>query len=78
MVDSLTLAGKPHVQNGSLIIHVQGGPDEAEIPGPRQSVAATSGRVDSVTVEQSGPVRAVIKVGDFPTTTEYKLAQIGP
>lgn len=44
------------------MVHVQNGPDELELEGPRPSVVATTGTIDTVTVEQDGPVRAVIKV----------------
>ncbi|KAF8068032.1 hypothetical protein FPV67DRAFT_1168676 [Lyophyllum atratum] len=62
LIDSLSISGKAQVQSGTLLVHVQGAPDEPELEGPRPTVVATTGRVDSVTVEQKGPVRAVIKV----------------
>ncbi|KAG5652692.1 hypothetical protein H0H81_004077 [Sphagnurus paluster] len=62
LIDSLAISGKAQVQNGSLIVQVQNAPDEPELEGPRPTVVGTAGRVDAVTVEQNGPVRAVIKV----------------
>lgn len=62
LIDSLSLSGSPKAQNGVLVLHLQGAPDEPELEGPRPSVIAMNGNVESVTVEQSGPVRAVIKV----------------
>ncbi|GLB38916.1 hypothetical protein LshimejAT787_0600780 [Lyophyllum shimeji] len=62
LIDNLSLAGKAQVQNGTLVVHVQNAPDEPELEGPRPTVVATTGRVDTVTVEQNGPVRAVVKV----------------
>ncbi|KAG7086782.1 hypothetical protein E1B28_002711 [Marasmius oreades] len=61
LVSSLELQGKSHVQNGVLELLLQDGPDQGEVPGPRPTVSSFQGRVDSVTVEQKGPVRAVIK-----------------
>lgn len=62
LISSLSVSGKVQVQNGTLLVNVQGAPDEPELEGPRPTVVATTGRIDSVTVEQNGPVRAVIKV----------------
>ena len=41
---------------------MQDGPDEEELTGARPSVTDLYGNIESVSVEQSGPVRAVIKV----------------
>lgn len=62
LINSISVSGKVQVQAGTLVVNVQGAPDEFELDGARPSVAATTGRVDAVTVEQNGPVRAVIKV----------------
>lgn len=62
VIDSLSLGGSTKAQGGQLVVHVQNGPDEPELEGSRPSVVATTGTIDSVTVEQDGPVRAVIKV----------------
>ncbi|KAF9256383.1 hypothetical protein L218DRAFT_217472 [Marasmius fiardii PR-910] len=61
LVSSLSLQGKIHAQNGVLELLLQDGPDQGEVPGPRPSVLSFQGKVESVTVEQKGPVRAVIK-----------------
>ncbi|KAJ7648503.1 hypothetical protein B0H17DRAFT_1103120 [Mycena rosella] len=62
LIDSLSLSGSAKAQNGVLVLHLQGGPDEPELAGARPSVSAMNGNIESVTVEQSGPVRAVIKM----------------
>ncbi|KAJ7180335.1 hypothetical protein C8R43DRAFT_1084277 [Mycena crocata] len=62
LIDSLSLSGATKAQNGVLVLHLQGGPDEPELVGPRPSVSAMKGNIESVVVEQSGPVRAVIKM----------------
>ncbi|RDB17472.1 Uncharacterized protein YetA [Hypsizygus marmoreus] len=62
LIDSLSFAGKVQVRSGTLVVLVQNAPDEPELEVPRPTVIGTTGRVDSVTVEQNGPVRAVIKV----------------
>ncbi|EIM83855.1 uncharacterized protein STEHIDRAFT_62271 [Stereum hirsutum FP-91666 SS1] len=62
IIDSLSLDGSTKAQAGQLVVHVQNGPDELELEGLRPSAVATTGTIDTVTVEQDGPVRAVIKV----------------
>ncbi len=62
LIQSLLLDGQIKAQNGSLVVHLQNSPDEPELVGDKPSVYALNGTIDSVTVEQSGPVRAVIKV----------------
>lgn len=62
IIDSLSLDGSTKAQAGQLVVHVQNGADEPELEGPRPSVVATTGTIDTVIVEQDGPVRAVIKV----------------
>jgi hypothetical protein len=62
LIDSLSLSGSAKAQNGTLVLLLQGGPDEPELDGAKPSVSTMKGNIESVTVEQSGPVRAVIKV----------------
>ncbi|PBK94821.1 hypothetical protein ARMGADRAFT_67922 [Armillaria gallica] len=62
LIQSLLLDGQIKAQNGSLVVHLQNSPDEPELVGDKPSVYALNGTIDSVTVEQRGPVRAVIKV----------------
>jgi hypothetical protein len=62
LIDSLSLSGSPKAQNGVLVLHLQGAPDEPELVGDRPSVSEMNGNIEAVTVEQSGPVRAVIKM----------------
>lgn len=62
LISNLSLEGKIHAQNGKLIVHVQSKPDEPELGGPGPNIAITTGYIETVKVEQDGPVRAVIKV----------------
>ncbi|KAF7352604.1 Secreted protein [Mycena venus] len=62
LIDSLSLSGSAKAQNGTLVLLLQGGPDEPELAGTKPSVSTMQGNIESVTVEQSGPVRAVVKV----------------
>ncbi|KAK7061860.1 secreted protein [Favolaschia claudopus] len=62
LIDSLSLSGSAKAQNGSLVLLLQNAPDEPELAGSKPSVVTMNGNVESVTVEQSGPVRAVLKV----------------
>ncbi|KAF5347086.1 hypothetical protein D9758_011646 [Tetrapyrgos nigripes] len=62
LVSSLSLAGSVKAQNGVLVLHLQDAPDEPELTGDKPSVIGMQGRVDTVDVEQSGPVRVVLKV----------------
>lgn len=62
MIDSLSLSGSAKAQNGTLVLLLQGGPDEPEIDGAKPSVSTLNGSIETVTVEQNGPVRAVVKV----------------
>ncbi|KAJ7368556.1 hypothetical protein DFH08DRAFT_28596 [Mycena albidolilacea] len=62
LIDSLSLSGSVKAQNGTLVLLLQGGPDEPEIDGAKPSVSTLNGNIEAVTVEQNGPVRAVVKV----------------
>ncbi|PFH45838.1 hypothetical protein AMATHDRAFT_157669 [Amanita thiersii Skay4041] len=61
IIDSIQLNGSLQAQNGALVLHLQGGPDDPDNPGTPPSVLAMSGSLEQVTIEQRGPVRAVIK-----------------
>jgi len=60
LVDSIEVDGREVARQGRLVCIVQDGPDQgpAEV-APREKFL---GRVEKVTVEQSGPVRAVVKI----------------
>ncbi|KAF9029154.1 hypothetical protein BDZ89DRAFT_1160004 [Hymenopellis radicata] len=62
LIKSLTLDGAVKAESGSLVVYLQNAPDEPEILGDKPSVNGMTGTISSVTVEQEGPVRAVIKV----------------
>ncbi|KAI0316601.1 hypothetical protein OF83DRAFT_1172738 [Amylostereum chailletii] len=61
LIDSLQLNGQSKGSGGQLVVHVQNAPDEPELTGDKPSVVALTGQIDTVNVEQDGPVRAVIK-----------------
>jgi hypothetical protein len=67
LISSIVLNGKSLAQDASLVLHVQNAPDPdltlvqagtTQIP----DVQRMTGKIDTVQVEQQGPVRAVIKV----------------
>jgi hypothetical protein len=60
LIDSLAVAGREVARRGRLVCVVQDRIDEGAGPAPRREVFA--GRTERVTVEQEGPVRAVVKV----------------
>ncbi|KAJ7781011.1 hypothetical protein B0H16DRAFT_1298639 [Mycena metata] len=59
LIDSLSLSGSPKAQDGVLLLLLQDAPDEPELDGAKPSVSTMNGNIESVTVEQDGPVRAV-------------------
>ena len=60
LIDTLRVDGKVVARQASLVCILQDGP----VGGPMDTPARTKflGRVDRVTVEQSGPVRVVVKI----------------
>jgi hypothetical protein len=60
LIQSLSIDGREVARNGQLVCILQNGPDgdPAEAP-PREEFL---GHIDKVTLEQSGPVRAVVKI----------------
>jgi hypothetical protein len=60
LIDSLKLGGSTKASGGQLVVHVQNAPDEPEL-GTSPTTAILQGQIDSTTVEQAGPVRAVVK-----------------
>ncbi|KAH9477556.1 Putative protein YetA [Psilocybe cubensis] len=83
IVSSLSLSGNKLAQNGQLVLQLQNAPDPdfsassttAAIGSVVQpaSIQKMLGRVDNLTVEQSGPVRGVIKVGNGPIVADSIL-----
>jgi len=59
LVDAMTIDGRQVASNGHLVCILQNGADE-EIATPSRE--RFDSRVDRVTIEQSGPVRAVVKI----------------
>ncbi|MEO6003484.1 MAG: hypothetical protein ABIZ04_22970 [Opitutus sp.] len=59
-IDSITVDGREVARAGRLICVVQQGPDGAIDDTPTRELFGT--RVDQVTLEQTGPVRAVVKI----------------
>ncbi len=60
LIHSITREGRDTLHNGRLVILSQG-QAEAEVGEPL-TVNAFTGRLDKVTLEQAGPVRAVVKL----------------
>lgn len=60
LIDSLTIDGREVARHGRLVCILQNGPSGDAGESPRRE--KFSGKVNTVTVEQSGPVRAVLKV----------------
>ncbi|GAB3453599.1 Tat pathway signal sequence domain protein [Massilia terrae] len=61
LVQSITIDGREVAKNGRLVGLVQQGPDpDDHLAVPQR--AAFASKIEKVTVEQSGPVRAVIKI----------------
>jgi len=60
LIDAITVDGREVARDGRLVCILQDGPDgDAADSAPRESYVT---RVDQVTLEQSGPVRAVVKI----------------
>jgi exo-rhamnogalacturonan lyase-like protein len=60
LIDSMVVDGREVARDGQLICILQDGPDGgAESAPPREKYST---RVDKVTIEQSGPVRAVARI----------------
>ena len=60
IIDWMAVDGRRVAQNGRLVCILQDGPDGNETATPARE--RYFGRIDQVTVEQSGPVRAVVKI----------------
>ena len=60
LIDSLTVDGREVARDGRLVGVVQAGPETDVDQSPRREKFAS--KVERVTVEQSGPVRAVVKI----------------
>ncbi len=60
LVETLRIDGRDVARQGRLVCVVQEGPDGAADVAPRRE--RFQGRIEQVTVEQQGPVRAVLKI----------------
>jgi len=60
LIDSIAVGGRVVARNARLVCILQNGPDGGPADAPSRT--ACNGRVESVTVEQSGPIRAVVKI----------------
>jgi lysophospholipase L1-like esterase len=60
LIDSLSIAGREVARAGQLVVLSQNGTDVNEGPAPRREKFI--GQIRKVVVEQSGPVRAVLKI----------------
>jgi hypothetical protein len=70
LIQSISVDGREVAKNGRLVGLVQAGPDPEE--GAMPARAGFVSKIEKVTVEQSGPVRAVLKVEG-----KHKLAKGG-
>jgi hypothetical protein len=70
LIQTLSVDGREVARNGRLVGLVQQGPEPEE--GAMPARAAFASKIEKVTVEQSGPVRAVLKVEG-----KHKLAKGG-
>ena len=61
LIESLVVDGRVVARDGRLVAIVQDGPDGEDLTGTPARTRFVS-RVDSVRVEQSGPVRAVVRI----------------
>lgn len=68
LIESLSLNGVVKAHTGRLVVILSDGPDEAEVIAPRPQITGLASDIDAVSVEQSGPVRAVVKVRDMTST----------
>ena len=59
LVESLTVGGRVVAQGGKLVCWLHDAPDDSDTP-PRRTVFHSD--IKAVTVEQSGPVRATVKI----------------
>ena len=60
VIDSISIDGRDVAKNAKLVCILQSGPDgDAQETVPREKYV---GKVEKVTLEQSGPVRAVFKI----------------
>lgn len=60
LIDSLVVDGREVARQGQLVCILQNGPDGAPENAPRRELF--TGKVTKVTVEQGGPVRAVLRI----------------
>ena len=60
LIDSLIVDGREVARNGRLVCILQNGPSGSAEDAPRRE--KFSGKINTVVIEQSGPVRAVLKI----------------
>lgn len=61
MIENISLSGQTKVSGASLVAQIQAGP-EPEQGEAAATISAMTGEIETATIEQSGPVRAVVKV----------------
>ncbi|HVS53288.1 MAG TPA: Tat pathway signal sequence domain protein [Opitutaceae bacterium] len=72
LVDAITVEGREVARDGRLVCVLQDGPDGNATDTPPRELFRT--RVDQVTLEQSGPVRAVVKIQGMHVGTKGNRA----
>lgn len=68
LIESISTMGRVVAKGGQLVCILQGGPDVDEGPAPSREKFTSN--IHQVTVEQSGPVRAVVKIEGVHKSTD--------
>ena len=71
IIQSVSRNEKPGLENGKLVLLVQDKPENE--PGESVNSELFDGKIESITVEQKGPVRAVVKIEGKHTTGKRNL-----
>ena len=71
IIQSVSRNEKPGLENGKLVLLVQDKPENQ--PGESVNSELFDGKIESITVEQKGPVRAVVKIEGKHTTGKRNL-----
>jgi len=71
IIQSISREGKVSAENGKLVLQIQDKPDSE--PGETLSTELFDGRIEKVSIEQRGPVRAVVKLEGRHSTDKRSL-----
>ncbi|KAF4582536.1 hypothetical protein EYR38_002662 [Pleurotus pulmonarius] len=73
LVDSISLGGKKLVQGGKIVVYVQNAPDEPEEAAAGPHIQITQGTIESVVIEQKGPVTGKYSGGSHAAFLPFTL-----